>query len=246
MEYVYPCIVIILFATLSGCGKTENSLTLQEYIESNDQWTPHDELIACALTNEGASEVQTLFYPRPFSTNFKVFRTEDLSGDPDDLTQFYETEETPRFIFNNYMGSYDSDINGPEHFVRVSYVSNDSLWYSKTITLKSNSEPTLEDDVINIDFSTSLNPIFTWEDNSTGDNIIYFHVIEDQRGDAIMGVYTENRMFQYYMLDNVVLNVTRPGLVPSLEIGQVYTYHLLGVDRENWVNLYLSRDFIVE
>ena len=49
-------------------------------------------------------------------------------------------------------------------------------------------------------------------------------------------------MFQYYKLDNVVLNVTRE-TPPALQLGMNYGFTLMGVSEDNWVNLVIEKNF---
>ena len=74
------------------------------------------------------------------------------------------------------------------------------------------------------------------------DNAIYFQVISDTNDDFLSGTYTFEKSFQYYVLDNVVLNITRE-TPPQLATTQPYNFTLMGVREDNWVNLFIATSF---
>jgi len=84
-----------------------------------------------------------------------------------------------------------------------------------------------------------------WDEGKYKDSKIYFHVISDDANNVLSGTYTFERNFQYYKLDNVVLNVTQ-GTPPVLESGAFYNFTLLGVSEDNWVNLFSEIPFQVD
>ena len=97
-----------------------------------------------------------------------------------------------------------------------------------------------------MDLSEPLQPTFTWQDESPNDNIIYFQIVSDENGNALSGTYTTERSFQFYELDNVVLNVTPPNTTPTLEVGKTYDFTLMGVSSENWVNVIMDKRFVAQ
>ena len=247
-----PVILIVLVFT--GCTRRiePNPDTLRAYINSNPDWFPFNELIACATGNENMAisdednPISLFYYPKLFSTNFRYYETDDASADPMNLSEF-EYKDVPREnLFNGFMSRFIPEGNH-DRWVRVSYLSNDTLWYCKPVLLKYQSKPTeLNPDLCEIDTAIPTEPVFTWTDGIYEDNIIYFQVVSDVRGDALSATYTYDQQFQYYNTENVVLNVTRPGPVPELESGEEYMFTLMGVSSDNWVNLFVQKDFTVE
>ena len=89
-------------------------------------------------------------------------------------------------------------------------------------------------------------PLFSWRDNFVSDNAIYFQVLTTQQGDLLSGTYTNQNKFQYYKLDNVVLNITKQE-PPVLQRGTAYLFTLMDVSRDNWVNVVtFNKRFTVE
>lgn len=85
-------------------------------------------------------------------------------------------------------------------------------------------------------------PLFSWQDGVYTDSVIYFQVVSDVTGDLLSGTYTTAKQFQYYNVDNVVLNITRttpPILVPDSD----YKFTLMAVSEDNWVNLISQLNF---
>jgi len=61
----------------------------------------------------------------------------------------------------------------------------------------------------------------------------------------LSATYTFDKMFQYYKLDNVVLNVTEEE-PPNLVVNDTHGFTLLAVSEDNWVNLFSEVIFTVE
>ena len=86
-------------------------------------------------------------------------------------------------------------------------------------------------------------PEFTWQDGAIVENVIYFQVIQDDRGDLLSGTYTFDKHFKFYDLSNVVLNIRDLQPAPVLEEGRSYKFIMMGVSEDNWVNLVMEKDF---
>ena len=61
----------------------------------------------------------------------------------------------------------------------------------------------------------------------------------------LSGTYTFDTHFQYYNLDNVVLNITE-GTPPNLTKGVQYKFTVMDVSEDNWVNTIFVAPFIAE
>ena len=94
----------------------------------------------------------------------------------------------------------------------------------------------------NVMVQSSNMPVFTWQDGVFDDTKIYFHVVSNANDDLLSGTYTFEKRFQYYKLDNVVLNITEE-IPPILETGEGYDFALLAVSEDNWVNLFSTVPF---
>ena len=88
-------------------------------------------------------------------------------------------------------------------------------------------------------------PIFEWQDGVFDDTAIYFQAVLTENDDLLSATYTFDKNFQYYNLDNVVLNITEEE-PPSLEQAFNYGFTLLAVSEDNWVNLFSTIPFEVQ
>jgi len=244
--------VLIVFVSCKDSDDTSDK-SLQTYIDTNTEWTPFNELIACAaggqvgFLDDPSGPLSMFFYPKPYSTNFKYYETSSIDEDPLDLALFEERTLVQEPLFNGFMKRFILPKPEKDVWARVSYLSNDTLWYCKAVKIKYNENPTLfAPEFCEINSSAPLEPIFSWQDEPNHDNIIYYQLVSDERGDALSATYTTDQNFQYYNTDNVVLNVTRPGPVPALQIDKDYNFILMGVDKENWVNLIIAQPFTAE
>jgi hypothetical protein len=212
-----------------------------------------NELVACAAGGQvGFLEnadypLNVFFYPELNASDFKYYETEDGNDDPNDLSLFFEKEAVGEPVFNGFLRRYPRSRPDQDVWARVSFIANDTLWYCKPIRLKFNNKPTqFAPELCQVKLDDPQEPIFEWQDGIADDNIIYFQVISDENGNALSGTYTTDLSFQYYHLDNVVFNVTRPNQVMPLEIGETYTFTLMGVSADNWVNLIMEKSFVVQ
>ena len=252
------CIVII-FSLFVGsfffpsCKDDDSPISLQQYISENPTLLPHNELIACAaggqsdfLDNPDAP-LNMFFYPLPNATDFKYYETQNADDDETDLSLFFEKEVDDVEVFNGFLRRYPLSPPSEDVWGRVSFIANDTLWYCKPVCYKTLSKPSqYAPELCEVNLNESLKPIFTWQDGTADDNIIYFQVISDENGNALSGTYTTERSFQFYELGNVVLNVTPTNTTPTLKLGKSYNFTLMGVSSDNWVNLIMDKNFIAQ
>jgi len=132
-----------------------------------------------------------------------------------------------------------------EKWVIISFDEDGKRHLSNPIRLKQNTKPTeyLPQNII-VDSSTAM-PNFTWQDGTYDDTKIYFQVVSDANNNLLAGTYTFEKNFQYYKLDNVVLNITK-GDPLTLESGDSYGFTLLAVSEDNWVNQFSVIPFTIE
>ncbi|MBX2817610.1 MAG: hypothetical protein KTR24_16495 [Saprospiraceae bacterium] len=242
--------VAILFVACSKDSDDPAIGSLQEYVDQNPQWERTNQLVACAAGGqEGFLEdpdfpISMFFYPKLFSTNFRYYQMDDPMGDTSDLSLFQEHDVSWEPLFNGFMARFPltprDDVWG-----RVSFVSLDTLWYSKPVRFKTNQKPSVFlQDLLEVNPHPTA-PILTWPTESDRENIIYFQILADDRGDAVSATYTTDKAFTYGNLSNVVFNVTRPGPLPELTPGKKYRWILMGISADNWVNTLSSKEFTV-
>lgn len=144
-------------------------------------------------------------------------------------------------VFNGYLERFIRN-NTKEVWSIVTYKTNGKIHKSNPIRLKHQSKPTEWSTNVSIDLSQNTSPKFTWNDGVIKENAIYFQVITNANNDLLSGTYTYDKWFQYYNLDNVVLNVTR-NTPPEIVSGQEYNFVMMGVSIDNWVNLVILNKF---
>lgn len=203
-----------------------------------------DNVIACAASTADDDKVSVFFYPRPGTTNFRYFETADATFDKNDFENYIPVEFPIRDVFNGFLKKFEvSTVD--EKWVIVGFDEGGKTHLSNPIRLKQNTKPT-ESISSNVSLDTSTNmPVFTWNDGQYNDTKIYFHVISDAVNNLLSGTYTYDRKFQYYNLDNVVLNVTQE-TPPILKSDSTYNFTLMGVSEDNWVNLFSEVSFELE
>ncbi len=204
-----------------------------------------DNVIACAASNEDQNVVSIFLYPRPGVTNINFFRTSNASVDKNDYSNYNLGTGQPQEVFNGFLLKYEVEPE-QEQWVIVSFEEEGALHLSNPIRIKHRSKPTeYLDENVTIDASSTM-PVFTWEDGTFDDSVIYFHVISDANNDLLSGTYTFERSFQYYNLSNVVLNITEVVPPPDLLNDFEYNFSLLAVSEDNWVNLFAEIPFTID
>lgn len=203
-----------------------------------------DNVIACAGSNADDDLISVFFYPRPGTTNFRYFETEDATFDKNDFENYIPVEFPIRDVFNGFLRKFEvAAVN--EKWVIVTFDEDGITHLSNPIRLKQNTKPTeYINENVAVDASSNM-PNFSWQDGLFDDTKIYFHVVSDDTNNLFSATYTFERNFQYYNLDNVVLNVT-PGIPPILISGSDYNFTLLAVSEDNWVNLFSEIPFQIE
>ncbi len=232
-----------LMAILTGLGCSTDQLdgegTLKAIVDGSE--TVLDNVIACAASNKDDNRVSVFLYPRDGSTNLRYFETDNAQVDKNDFGNYVEKTPPLLDVFNGFLKKFERAVS-TEKWVIVSFEEEGKRHLSNPIRLKQNTKPTeYLPQNISIDASTAT-PSFSWTDGAHQGTKIYFQVVSDAEGDVLSGTYTFERNFRYYELDNVVLNVTK-GVPPALKKDTSYTFSLLAVSEDNWVNLFSEVNF---
>ena len=226
--------------------------SLSAYIE-NRGLPVSNQLIACAsgsrevLLDDPDRPVSIFFLPIEGAKNFQYFETENDFFNPDNFDN-YSLQSLPLdSVFNGYLMRF-LRLNPEERkWGKVVYETEDSLHICNAIALKYPFLPTeYGPQLLSIDQSESLSPNFEWTTGSIDDNAIYFQVVSDAENNLLSGTYTFDTHFQFYQLDNVVINIRDVNPAPQLVQGNRYTFTLMGVSLDNWVNLVADTTFVVE
>ena len=255
----FSMMLLILVSVLSCADPIENQIpeimdNLGEYVNINKSFPlTTDSLIACAVggTDALATEIDfpisVLYFPKGTASEFHYFETENASDNPELLHNYWLQDYEQAPVFNGYLRKFKREGLNSNVWGIVSFIRDKKIFISNPIRIKYDTLPTENnEESITIDQSDELEPKFTWEDGDIKENKIYFHVVSDLSGNLISGTYTFEKQFQYYRLDNVVLNIKPQDPITVLRKGEEYNFTLMGVSEDNWVNLAMEKSFIAE
>lgn len=236
----------LLYFLVASCDTDDNAEFLKTTLETalTNREFVIDNVIACAASNENLNTISVFLYPREGVANISFYETTDTTTDKNDFSTYIKGEGELIDVFNGYLLKYEIAPEN-EKWVIVTFEEEGKIHLSNPIRLKQSTKPTeyLPENVMVLENSSM--PIFTWQDGMFNDSKIYFHVISDENGNLLSGTYTFDQMFQFYNLENVVLNITEQE-PPDLEIGSDYGFTLLAVSEDNWVNLFSEITFKVQ
>ena len=248
------CIALLSITLLciAGCDSNEAApVTLETYVAAS-ALSFSDQLIACAgggapdLIERPDAPVSVYYYPTAGAHTFRYFETVDIHADPSELSNYTEVilEDAP--LFNGYLRRFRNIPLAEEKWARVSFEKGDSLHVSNAIRLKYPVQPTeYDDDRVRVT-SAGTTPTFSWPNHDNESDAIYFQVVADRNGTLISGTYTYEKHFTFYDLSNVVLNIRDVSPPPALEPDTEYSFTLMTVSSDNWVNLIAQKQFATE
>ena len=245
---------VLLGTLLLGCSTDDtdaisdngddDTITLATLIQDREIAT--SSVIACAGSTEDGSQVRVYLYPRPGVTNIRYFETENSDINPNDFNNYTEINPALQGLFNDFLRFFEVAPES-ERWVVVTFEEEGVVNISNPIRLKHLTQATeyLPENVVVSNEVQATMPQFNWIDGTFDDTIIYFQIVSNEASDLLSGTYTLERTFQYYILDNVVLNIT-PEPPPNLDLDTDYTFTLLTVTEDNWVNLFSEVPFRLE
>ncbi|WP_298545385.1 hypothetical protein [uncultured Aquimarina sp.] len=237
-------IVFTLCCILYGCNNDENTIqlntSLASLVDANE--TEVDNVIACASGSKSDhNTIITYVYPRPGITDIRYYETSGIDVNKDNYQNYLQIDIEPSNFFNGYLKKFTRIIT-EEKWVIITFFEEGKLHLSNPIRLKHITKPTEFTDEVAIITDMEAMPFFSWNDGFIDDNNIYFQVISDTNDQLLSGTYTFQKQFQYYKLENVVLNITQ-GIPPPLDLMNSYNFTLMGVSEDNWVNLLIEKNF---
>lgn len=245
---------IISMLLLFSCSKDddnahpENSLAAYEYELGLPVVT--DSLIACAANNDHVHfddlgfPISVFFYPYEGATNFRYYESMDEITDKTNTSAYFFKDMKIKNVFNGYMKRFVHPGGSKQTSGIVTFVFNEKLYVSNPIKHKRTTHPTEYSSwLATITIDKPKEPLFTWEDGMFDRNAIYFQAITTRSGKFISGTYTYEKHFQFYNLSNVVLNISDTKTIPELKSNTNYTFHMMAVSEDNWVNLFVIKNF---
>ena len=241
-----PLLLAITLLACISCNQDDEGMAFGDSLADYLQVNSFEEaaVIACAASTKTAEEILVFYYPEPGAGNPHLYISSAIEGNAAQWASYTQSITTERPFFNAYLKAFVLDPSNEQSAI-VTYELDGEVKVSNPIRLKNSQKLTVWTQEVAIDQSQTLMPQFTWEDNSEGDNAIYFQVLTDADNNLISGTYTHQNQFQFYNLNNVVLNITRQEPT-SLEAGKTYGFTLMDVSLDNWVNKVIESEFIAQ
>lgn len=210
-----------------------------------------DSLIACAASGQhgflqeaSGQPVSVIYLPVPGSGEIWYFEADGAIADKSDLSQYQRRSLETKPLLNGFLGKFTHPGGPGEATGIVATVSNGKLFLSNAIAIKSADQPTdFNPGDISIDTIDPLMPGFEWQASTRGQDAIYFHVVSDNQNNLVSGTYSFDRNFRFYDLSNVVLNINDTDPAPSLQPEEAYTFSVMAVSLDNWVNAFWTKEF---
>lgn len=234
--------LIISALTFVSCAQDNDdnvSITLSSYI--NVQKFELGAVIACAASELNTNNILTFFYPEAGASNIRFYETENAQVDKLDFSKYNQVFLESEPFFNGYLGKF-TQSGSVEKWIIITFELDNEIKVSNPIRSKQRSKRTFWTDAVTIDQRDPTMPNFSWENNPFDDNAIYFQVVSDFENNLLSGTYTLENQFQYYKLNNVVLNITTQ-TPPALISGNTYNFTLMDVSEDNWVNWVVQKSF---
>lgn len=252
-----PILLLLLAIGLISCeedpvydAETWDGRTLISYLRIHENTPLSGNLLACAAGERNFRAVDVdhpigFFYLPKEEEMLEVryFETNVLVDNPDSIQAYFwrEAERTP--VFNGFMEEFRLEEINREKYGRVAILTKDSLFLSAPVRIRYPREQTvIPDDLVQVELEDPTRPLFLWSDDPQF-NPIYLTVITGPFGNVITAIYTEEQMFQFYNLQNILTNLNPVFRNPVLTEGENYTFTLFGVGTDNWVQTYSRQPF---
>ena len=215
---------------------------LQEYMNENLKVEENTVFACAANASSNTSLTYIFYYPEAGASDIRYYELTEASFDKDNFINYKRESLESEMTFGNKLGRF-SRSGSSENWCLVTYKINGVLRISDPIKLNNTSKATAYSNDVLINYKTTLEPNFTWEDTITNESVNYFQILTDEAQDFISGTYTEDTFFQYYDETNVTLNIndTTP---PELVADEIYNFTTFGIGEDNWVNIIIEEQFI--
>lgn len=238
-------VVFILNACTSDDGANlilSNDAVLSQFLGAND--FEEDAVIACAASSESNTNlVNVYFYPEEGASDFKLYVTDEFQIDSQNFSAYNFIDLETKPLFNGALRFFETESNAA--WFTVVYNLDGKVKVATPIKNKKKEQPTLWTNTLSINQQEKGMPLFSWDILSEENNAIFFEVLATDNLDLISGTYTYSNNFQYYKLENVVLNITK-NTPQELVSGNNYIFTVMDVSLDNWVNQVIMAPFTVE
>ncbi|GAB5525667.1 MAG: hypothetical protein Roseis2KO_35390 [Roseivirga sp.] len=247
--------VVLLTMCMGACAGEEGSPlpvgSLAALVQELGLPVQRDSLIACAasgqhgfLQDASGQPVSVIYLPVPGSGETWYFEADGPIADKSDLSRYQRRTLETKPLLNGFLSKFVHPGGATQTMGIVATVSHGKLFLSNEIAIKSADQPTdFNPGDLSIDTTDPLMPGFEWQASPLGQDAIYFHVVSDVQNNLISGTYSLDRHFRFYDLSNVVLNINDTDPAPGLMQREAYTFSVMAVSEDNWVNAFWTKAF---
>lgn len=238
--------ILTLFITLSlvtSCSSDEEMITsiiLSDYLETKNSIP--DDVIACAASSKNKETIFVYFFPETNTSEYRLYLLPNSEIKKTEFDKYELQSKDSEIAVANTIRAFELENSQEEVWAIVSFEKENEIHYSNPINLKHKTSATIYDSDVMVDTSDIE---FTWK-NTLGvdetENAIYFEIINDENNDLISGTYTYENNYTYLDNSNVVLTIT-PENMQQLETNTNYSFIVMGVSEDNWVNFISDVNF---
>ena len=197
-------------------------------------WYANQEVIACGLRSKNG-EVCVLYTPAWDSVEHRFFKKEKKERIA------VRAIATESFSGNLVHQKILPDANLHEvYIVEAKRKNKRRIVRSPAITVKEKTQ--YEPDLIEIKRSPGGTIQISWEQGERFDPMIYFLVIENDKGDTLAGIYTREYFWNYPFVKEASLSVGIVNPAP-LQKDMHYTIKLAVIDFNGWVQCISEKVF---
>lgn len=241
----------LLFAACKEEDTDEAGYSLRSYIKDNgDPVIQMDSILAYATESipsfmENTGDPISVFYlPPENSTEYIMFESDKYSINVNDLTTFYEIALESR---TEYDGAFVRFLHPALEFprwARISCKKNGQILISNAFLINTMSDSTKYcPGLVEIDFDQLTQPLFSWYNDSIPGTSMYLQIVATADQEMLSGTFTTDQYFQFYVLDNVIRNIHDVSPSPVLTKGQTYSFTVLGMGADYWVEMVSDSTF---
>lgn len=190
-----------------------------------------NEIIACGLKSEQGQN-NIIYTPYPGRDDYSF------------IVKAKTWQKTLAITTNNFSGQLVRQVSLPEikdgSIIRVKAKQKKRNLYSPKITVKQSTQ--YRDDLIDTE-NTEKGLKITWNKCETFKPMLYFLVIEDDKKNNLVGIYTREHRWEYPKIKKASLNVGSIQPI-NLKRGRKYTIKVVVVDYDGWVPVVVFKKLV--
>lgn len=242
---IKKCILLFCVFVICSCSEDSDVIVprnLQEYVNTFGSQDFGNVIAFAASANGTASTVNIFYHPEVGATDIRYYEASSIDIDPNNFAEYRRSNLNIANVFGDKLKRF-ARSSSEENWCLVTYILNGQLHISEPIRINNVTKPTVYQDDVSITYTSTLNPRFSWEDNAFGDNEIYFQAISNTDDDLISGTFTNDNVFQFYDVSNVVTNLNTE-TSNELMLDTEYQFTMMDISNDHWVNLVIEENFV--